>query len=51
MEWLGRRLYPKARPHERRSRMQMMYLLVFVILLITVAVAGLLWFLNRPPLS
>lgn len=31
--------------------MQMMYLLVFVILLITVAVAGLLWFLNRPPLS
>ena len=48
MEWLGRRLYPKARPYERRSRMQMLYLLAVVVLAAGAAVAAGLWFLNQP---
>jgi hypothetical protein len=48
MEWLGRKLYPTARPYERRSRMQVLYLVVCVVLLVTVAVGAGLWALNAP---
>lgn len=48
MEWLGRKLYPKARPYERRSRMQVLYLMVALVVVATVLVAAALWFLNAP---
>jgi len=41
-------LYPKARPYERRSRMQMFYLMVSIVVLATLALAAVLWFLNEP---
>jgi flagellar basal body-associated protein FliL len=48
MEWLGRKIYPKARPYERRSRMQMLYLMVVVVLFVGAAVAAGLWMINTP---
>jgi hypothetical protein len=48
MEWLGKKMYPKARAYERRSRMQVVYLMAILILLVAGAVAGGLWFLNTP---
>ena len=48
MEWLGRKLYPKARPYERRSRMQVLYLMVTLVVLAAGLVAAALWLLNAP---
>ncbi len=49
MEWLGRKLYPKARPYEQRSRMEVLYLMVGIVVLGIIAVAAVMWFLNKPP--
>ena len=48
VDWLARKLYPRARPYERRSRMQMFYLMVAIVVLAAVALAAMLWFLNEP---
>ena len=48
MEWLGRKLYPKARPYERRSRMQVIYLMVCLVAVAALLVAVALWLLNSP---
>jgi hypothetical protein len=39
MDWLARKLYPKARSYERRSKMQVVYLTAFMIL-ISMALVG-----------
>jgi flagellar basal body-associated protein FliL len=40
-------MYPRARPYERRSRMQMFYLMVSIVVVATAALAAMLWFLNK----
>jgi hypothetical protein len=48
MEWLGRKLFPNARAYERRSRMQVVYLVAILVAAAAALVAGALWFLNTP---
>ena len=48
MEWLGRILYPKARPYERRSRMKLIYLLAVLAILASIVLVVALWFMNKP---
>jgi len=45
MDWLARKLYPKARAYERRSRMQVVYLVMILVLIAVAMVAGVLWLL------
>jgi flagellar basal body-associated protein FliL len=47
MEWLGKKMYPKARPHERRSRMQVVYLMVGIVVFAVAGVGAALWLLNQ----
>jgi hypothetical protein len=48
VDWLARKLYPKARPYERRSRMEMFYLMVSLVVLAAVVLAAALWLMNKP---
>ena len=40
-------MYPRARAYERRSRMQVVYILAILVLLVAAAVVGVLVLLNN----
>ncbi len=48
MDWLARKLFPRARPFERRSRMQMLYLAAVMVVIASGGLAAILWLLNQP---
>lgn len=48
MEWLGKKMYPKARAYERRSRMLVFYFVAGIVVFAAAGVGAALWLLNQP---